>query len=236
MKVTVFSIKERSLHSSDSYLTLLGKGIDEYRQIQVDSLAKLEAALQTVSDKLKQQDITELTIIGTDALRRAHNSSTVHELISTYFPHHTLEIVDQHREADLFFTAVSREFPDQDIIAMDIGGGSVQIVQGRFSKHQKQSVITKKHNLLTGTYRLQQQYSPDNTVISNKFDQARGHVRQAFGVVDSHAPILVFGSTCMLDFIRASNIPTITDKANAKHPLHVSPAELYKLLDRLLEL
>jgi exopolyphosphatase/pppGpp-phosphohydrolase len=154
-------------------------------------------------------------------------------LIERHFPGHELRVVEQHQEADLFFEAVSRQFPDQHIVAMDIGGGSVQVVEGRYSSKAKRPVVTAKYNLASGTYKLQQRYSPRNDVISDGLDEAEQHVRTVYTEVGTQAPVLVFGSTCMLDFITAAGVETETYTASTTHSVSVQLDELVKLLDML---
>jgi len=235
MKVAIFDAGKKQLLRADSHLILLGKGINEHNQINQGSLEKLEAALKHTAAELKHEGITDVTIIGTEALRRAQNIDAVNTLIETYFPHHALEVVDQHKEAELFFAAVSREFPDQTIIAVDIGGGSVQVIKGHYDSGQEQATIDKKHNLLTGTYRLQQKYSPQNDIVSEGLAEARQHIAEAYSIVDSHAPILVFGSTCMRDFIEASQVSTLHDPANPLHPTYVEAVNLAGLLQQITQ-
>lgn len=233
LKLAIFDADSRRPLSSDSHLILLGKGIDEHGQISDESMERLEDALKAVSAHLASKGIADIAIIGTDALRRAKNVDSVHALIEKYFPNHQLEIIDQNREAELFFTAVSREFPDQDIVAVDIGGGSVQVIKGSFDSKSGQATIIDRHNLATGTYRLQQQYSPLNDVVSLGHTEARRVIDNAFRQVNSTAPIMVFGSTCMLDFILASGIPVTANKTGQTHPIHVQRQHLIDLFNQL---
>ncbi|HKX24227.1 MAG TPA: hypothetical protein VJM46_03235 [Candidatus Saccharimonadales bacterium] len=236
MKVAIFDTDNKQLLTTDSHLVLLGKGINEHSKITESSLDKLNAALKLTAEQLKQMGVTDVAIIGTEALRRAKNIGAVHALIETHFPGHTLEVVDQHREAELFFKAVSREFPDQPIVAVDIGGGSVQVIKGVYDSTRQQAVIDKRHNLLTGTYRLQQEYSPQSDIVSGRLDEAQRHIAHAYSNVDSQAPILVFGSTCMRDFIASTGIVTFQDKNRPSHPLYVERSHIADLLQQIIQL
>lgn len=231
VKVAIFDTKQKKLLSSQSIMTLLGKGIAEQHHIVEESIERLKEALQHVANELKAQRITDIVIIGTEALRSADNAAAVHELVATYFSHHHLEVIDQEKEADLFFTAVSREFPDQDILAMDIGGGSVQLIYGHYNSQMKRTSIRKKYNLKTGTYRLQQRYSPNNEEISKDFALAQKVVAEAFNEITHTAPILVFGSTCMRDFIESSGVPTRPNPLSNVHPIHITKNAVERLLE-----
>lgn len=227
-KLAVFDAQSKALLQSDSHLTLLGKGIDEHHRITTESLGRLDDSLAKIERDLRGV-ADDVTLIGTEALRYAQNSSAVHVLVQKHFPKHTLEIVDQDKEAELFFLAVSREFPDEGITAIDIGGGSVQLIRGHYDSKTGKVTLEKRYHFKTGTYRLQQEYSPDNSVVSKRLNEARQHITRAYSTVDTKAPILVFGSTCMLDFIRSSGIPVRRGETQL-HPIYVEPASLELLL------
>lgn len=233
MKVAIFDVISRQVVSSDSHLTLLGKDLSETGHIHQSSLEMLESALKKVSSQLRAEGITDVTIIGTEALRRAENTAKVDGLITRFFPGEKLDIIDQVREADLFFTAISKEFPDIHIAAMDIGGGSVQIIEGIYSSSTQRGVIQNKYTLPTGTYKLQQKYSPENNTISTQLLAAEDEIRSAYQDVEVKAPILVFGSSVMTDFIVASGISTHRDTASANHPVYVDQEELIDFLETL---
>jgi exopolyphosphatase/pppGpp-phosphohydrolase len=233
MKVAIFDVEARKLLSSDSHLTLLGKDLSETHHIHESSLEMLQKALELVAAQLKVDAVKDVVIIGTEALRTANNTDKVNLLINEYFPGHTLDIIDQEREAELFFTAISKEFPDTDIVAMDIGGGSVQLIEGVYNTKDARGIIKKKYTLPTGTYKLQQQYSPNNDEISTQLELAESVIREAYESVTADAPILVFGSSVMADFITASGIKVSHDTASLNHTMYVGRDELGSFLTML---
>jgi exopolyphosphatase/guanosine-5'-triphosphate,3'-diphosphate pyrophosphatase len=233
LKVSIFNKDTKEKIFADNHLTLLGKGLEESGHIKRESLTMLNKALAQVAKLLKDRGVNEVSIIGTEALRKADNIDKVHAILSRHFPDRTLEVIDQHREAELFFDAISRSFPDKDIAAIDIGGGSVQIILGNYDSTSNKSTIHKKHNLKTGTYRYQQKYSPDNSVISPNLATAEREIRREFQDITEKIDTLVFGSTCMLDFIQSSKIPT-NETGDPLHPVAVSREALEGLLSELV--
>lgn len=234
-KVAVFDKNNNRLLDSASYLTLMGKGIKELGIIDPTSLKKQDEALGIIAKNLSQKKIGDISIIGTEALRNAQNIQTVHALIEKHYPNHRLEVIDQDKEADLFFAAVGREFPSQKIVAMDIGGGSVQLIYGSYNPKTSQSEIYQKHKLSTGTYSLQQQYSPDNDIISAAFPDAVNYVANAYKKIKTQADILVFGSTCMQDFAQAAGLGKKV-KTTGQHNILVNKNDLQKLLSDVRQL
>jgi hypothetical protein len=104
--------------------------------------------------------------------------------------------------------------------------------------YQSVSCIYTKYNLPTGTYKLQQQYSPNtNAVVTNQgFAQAVESITKAYDTVNSQSPILVFGSTCMRDFVESAGLETANSLHSTLHPITVSATSLRMLLDELIKL
>ena len=236
MKVSIFDAEKRQLLDSNSHLTLLGKGIDEQHMMTTESLTMLGDALKLTAQQCASEHITDVVIIGTEALRRAANAKDAENLVARYFPDHRLEIIHHDKEAELFFEAIAKTFPDTEIATIDIGGGSVQLIKGSYVTKQGRAQITHKNSLPTGTYRLQQRYSPDNSVISTRIAAAHRVIRRAYKGIDVLAPNLIFGSTCMLDFITASGVPTQTDTASSVHPVVVAKPALENFLEVLTKI
>ncbi len=238
LKLAIFDTVKRELLQSNSYLTLMGKGIHDTGEIDSESLTKLAVALEDIAKRFKQQEITDVAIIGTEALRRAKNIGTVERLIDKHFSGHTLEVVDQDKEAEIFFKAVSREFPDQKIMVMDIGGGSVQLIEGAYDARLNSYTIDTRYNLPTGTYKLQQLYSPDsNSLVTNQgFAKAQNYVTNAYAEVNSQSPILIFGSTCMHDFAVSAGLVMVKSSHSTLHPISVEVNSLRTLLSELTNL
>ncbi|MDR3125925.1 MAG: hypothetical protein LBU20_02555 [Candidatus Nomurabacteria bacterium] len=233
LKTTVFDKTKHEKVGSISILTLLGKELDNNHRILSSSLEMLAGALVETKQYLQENTVDEIKIIGTEALRKAKNKSAAQKAIDKHFPRHEIEIIDQNQEAVLFFTAVSHDFPNETITAMDIGGGSVQIINGKFNTATDKVNIENSNHYKTGTYRLQQQYSPSNEVISDRLDEAAAFIKKEYSNIAHKSSVLVFGSTCMLDFIMASGITVLSDANNKKFVTRKSLENLLGVLVKL---
>lgn len=72
---------------------------------------------------------------------------------------------------------------------MDVGRGSVQILNGIFKDNKY--LIDNKYLYKTGTYILQQKYSPDSSIISQEFDKALGEIKKDFDSLKINNEILI---------------------------------------------
>ncbi len=229
-KLSVFDKETEHLVNQKSYLTLLGKGISEDAQIIPEALQRLEEAMISIKNELEIALCNEVIFIATESLRIAKNRESVYNLVNKYFPSKDITILDQELEGNMFFKVVARHFPDVDFISMDIGGGSVQIFHGKFDSSDSSYQIYEKHLFKTGTYNLQQKYSPHNDIISTDFHKAAEELKKAYKEFNVKSDVLVFGSTSMQDFLRESKIKLFNNKPFVRHNFYTTPDNLKNLL------
>jgi len=116
---------------------------------------------------------------------------------------------------------------------LDVGGGSVQILNGIFKDNKY--LIDNKYLYKTGTYILQQKYSPDSSIISQEFDKALREIKKDFDSLKINNEILIFGSICMQDFLNESGILLYRDRPFKKHLSYTTIKELEALLNKIRE-
>lgn len=229
-KMTIFDTQTFDVVLQKSYLTLLGKSMSEDGLIIEEAFSRLDEALINIKNELENLGCEDLQFIATESLRLAKNKKEVFNLVEKYFPGQTVTILDQSLEGEMFFRVVSRCFIDQPIVTMDVGGGSVQILHGSFNGDQDQHSINNKYLYKTGTYKLQQKYSPDNSIISQDFERVFPDIREEFKTLDINNDVLVFGSTCMQDFLKEAGVALYDNRPIKKHPSYTTVSDLKKLL------
>ncbi len=229
-KLTVFDSQTLDLFFQQSYLTLLGKSMSEECLIVEEDLNRLDHSLASIKGELGAIDCINIQFIATESLRLAKNKDEVYQLVEKYFPGQAVTILDQELEGEMFFRVVSHCFADQPIVTMDVGGGSVQILHGSFDKNQDQHSINNKYLYKTGTYKLQQKNSPDNSIISQDFEKVFPDIREEFKSLNVTNDVLVFGSTCMQDFLKEAGVALYDDRPIRKHPSYTTVSDLKKLL------
>jgi len=229
-KMTVFDTQTFDVVLQKSYLTLLGKSMSEDGLIIEEAFSRLNEALLNIKNELENLGCEDLKFIATESLRLAKNKEEVFKLVEKYFSGQTVTILDQSLEGEMFFRVVSRCFIDQPIVTMDVGGGSVQILLGSFNGKQDQHLIDNKYLYKTGTYKLQQKYSPDNSIISHDFEKVFFDIHEEFRSLNVTNDVLVFGSTCMQDFLEEAGVALYNDRPAKKHPSYTTVSDLKKLL------
>ena len=239
-KLTIFNKEDYTLVDQSSYLILLGKNIHENGFVNNEALDLLDQAFIGIKEILKNYNISDsdIEIIGTEAIRKAENKEDVQKVVNKHFQNKSITIIDQETEGNLFFKSVSKFFPDEEIITADIGGGSVQLVQGIFNSADNSISIKDRWLLKTGTYYLQQKYSPNNDEISPVFDKARDEINEAYSqIIVEPSDKVIFGSSCMLDFINESKVKIFDDEPYTRHPIYTDSDNLESLLNdiRLLQ-
>ena len=232
-KLSVFEACSGILVLQKIYLTLLGKRMGERDKIIAEALQKLDDALGEIEKELGAMGEASVFFIATESLRSAENKADVFNVVKKHFPGHEVTILNQDTEGGMFFKVVATHFKGVALTCMDIGGGSVQILHGHFDHSRGEHVISEKHLHSTGTYRLQQKYSPQNDVISIDFHKAVDEVRNEFRNLNVMNDVMVFGSTCMQDFLKETGIPLQYDRPIPKHDFYVKKEDLRLLLEEI---
>lgn len=230
-KLTVFDTQTLDVISQRSYLTLLGKKLTEGGSFVEEALERLDEALFLIKEELEKLNCSDIKFIATESLRIAKNREDVYRIIEKYFPDHNTTILDQEIEGEMFFKVIAQCFEGEPIAAMDVGGGSVQVLNGVFKDNQ--CLIDNKFLYKTGTYTLQQKYSPDSSIISQDFDKALDLIKKDFNTLNINNDILIFGSTCMQDFLNESGISLYDDKPIKKHPTYTTIKDLKDFLSKV---
>jgi exopolyphosphatase/guanosine-5'-triphosphate,3'-diphosphate pyrophosphatase len=106
-------------------------------------------ALKEFREALNEFGIDEITAFGTSAIRDASNGVQFIQDAKTHY-HISIESITGDYEAELIYRGVQHSFelPDENVLVMDIGGGSVEFIIGR--KEQ----ILWKHSYPLGAARL----------------------------------------------------------------------------------
>jgi len=230
MKYTLF--ENGTMLNQKSYLTLMGKELNENSEISQHSLELLTVAFSQLHDEItSQQKPIKLIFFATEAYRIISNKVAVQNILHTFFPSEIITEISQAQEAELYLKAVTAKF-GQEVAAVDVGGGSVQLLVNNADKPQ--SIL-----LPTGTYKLQQLFSPDTSKLSAQMDQASAYIDHYTSDIVAKSPVLVLGTTCMQDFIFACNrvidLDLRYDAPHLDHAWYLSIESLQKLYRELLK-
>lgn len=127
--IVVFEKKENvvsEIFRKRHYVFLSEGGIDI---ISNSAILRAHQAILDFKSNLKRLEITDINIIGTEALRRASNGPKLSKYIETQLGNR-VELISGLREAELISKGVRWQFNNviQNAMIMDIGGGSVELI------------------------------------------------------------------------------------------------------------
>ena len=160
-------------------ITRLGKGVDSAGRISEEASAKTLDALSEFAEQAKSLGATKIAAVGTSALRDATNGPEIVAEAAKRLGG-PVELIAGEREAALTFAA-ARQDPDiaaalrRDgieieqalFVTSDIGGGSTELVQGRYDGE-----ILYGASLQLGAVRLTERTGFSDPVEPNEFQIA----------------------------------------------------------------
>ena len=114
-------------------ITDLGVGVDASGRLADDAMERVLATVDRYRGTLDRCDTDErplrgLIAMATSAARDAANADEVTARLAERGV--TLAVIPGEREAALTFTGASADFPGENLLVVDIGGGSTEIVAG----------------------------------------------------------------------------------------------------------
>jgi len=136
--------------------TRLGEGVNATRQLAAHAIAR---TVQTIADyvaEARQHSVTGLCAITTSAVRDAANQQKFLDTVRRQCGL-DVEVITGEREAELIFRGVSSDpaLSKSRLLVMDIGGGSVEFIQGEAGK------IERHQSLPLGAVRMTERFGDD---------------------------------------------------------------------------
>ena len=138
---------------SKDLTTRLGEGVDATRQLSPAAIARTVAAITGYVADAQELAVADLTAFTTSAARDAGNRqeflAAVHRQSGL-----TVEVLTGQREAELIFRGVASDpaWSTNQLLVLDIGGGSAEFIQGAAGK------IDRWQSLPLGAVRLTEQF------------------------------------------------------------------------------
>lgn len=135
-------VVEGGLHTLDRMreMVRLGGGLDAHGNLDHASRMRAIACLERFGQRLSGMPVGSVRAVGTNTLRRAHNSHAFLRQAREALGH-PIEIIAGREEARLIYLGVSHSLPDtpDNRLVIDIGGGSTEFIigEGFESKHRE---------------------------------------------------------------------------------------------------
>ena len=221
-------------------ITDLGVGVDATGRLQPAAMERVMAAVDDYLAVLAQFDTAEhpvrrLIAMATSAARDASNADEFTALLAARGV--TLTVIPGQREAALTFAGASSDFPGENLLVVDIGGGSTEVVAGRAGADPLAS-----HSFDIGCRRVTERFFHSDPPTADQMAAARQWIREEmtayFGDLAARGfaierLVAVAGTATSVVSIREEM--TVYDSARV-HKAVVTAEQLRAITDRLAAL
>jgi exopolyphosphatase/guanosine-5'-triphosphate,3'-diphosphate pyrophosphatase len=164
----------------------------------------IERSIKTLAEFkliINKYKIDKITALATSAIRNASNGVEIKNKIKDLFDI-DIEIIDGEKEAELiYFGALqSFDFPNENVLVMDIGGGSVEFIIGN------KKIIYWKQSFDIGAVRLFEMFKPNNPFSGNDIEKIKDHFVSKTGTlvenIEKYNPQYLIGTAGSFDTIK----------------------------------
>jgi exopolyphosphatase/guanosine-5'-triphosphate,3'-diphosphate pyrophosphatase len=213
--------------------TRLGEGLYETGRIGDKSFERSLEALGTMKAIADGNEVDEMRVIATSAIREAENGDEFVQAARDRFGVE-IEVIPAEEEAQLAFRSVLQHFrlDEGPTSIVDIGGGSMEVVL------VAGTVIEDVHSLALGAVRLTELYVHSDPVERDDWKALRRGIRREIrdhlGKPSFTTPTMI-GSGGTFSALAAMSQYERHGEVGTTHGYVLSQADLVHLLDRLRE-
>ncbi|MFN4182398.1 MAG: hypothetical protein ACK4G3_04245 [bacterium] len=178
------SVELIPLHFS-GIITSLGRNLKgECGELREEAIEDTLYAIQRALKEAQEHQAKEIYLIGTEAFRRAKNVDNF--LSALPLP---LEVLTPEQEGEMAFWAVRSAFPHlPEMIVVDQGGGSIQVVYGS----DEPEII---HSLPFGVLDLTEMFFGVHTPRKENYERCRQFLRTHWNARFPFVPVIGLGGT-----------------------------------------
>lgn len=157
-------------------ITDLGVGVDATGRLSEAAIERVLACVDRYLEVLArygtpEHPVRRLIAMATSASRDAANGPEFAARLAERGI--TLAVIPGSREAQLTFLGASSDFPGENLLVVDIGGGSTEVVAGRFGEDPIAS-----HSFNIGCRRVTERFFHDDPPTPDQMDAARQWIRE----------------------------------------------------------
>jgi len=218
-----------------SDLTLMGKGIKENEhKILEKPLRETISSVKRYLNISKKYKVENVKIIATESLRKAENLERALKIFKAetgMIP----KIISQKDEARVYFKAITWNMKkNYDIVVIDIGGGSVQVLYGNKNN------LKEMFFLPLGTYYMHQNFIKDNSEKGKATKKELSRIRKHIGteikkikIIKGIEAPLVYGSSNIVELSKFLKFDLQKVKFSQNHHVKFEPIELIKFMKKI---
>lgn len=219
-------------------LTCFGCNMDETGgYISEENLKSTITELLRCKRLLREHNVEKFRVVSTHALRNAKNREQVKKDLEekTSF---NIENISQDEEALLFFRSVMRDFPAREggFTVVDVGGGSVQVLVGNKNElnliHRMRSGGQFLHEHFTKKPHLAESFTTPEDI-----ERMRNYLLEEMLLLPANLKTpIIYGSTCIIDLMKAMDIPLESYPHSKTHPFKTYATALDQFVQKILPL
>lgn len=175
MRLLLANYVEGKFFDRQKYIntTRIGQNVDKEGIISDEAIKRNVDALYEFAKIAKEHGCEKIYAMGTSALRDSKNKE---EFLQKAFDKSKVmvEIISGDNEADLGFLGVVQEIDDEDILVIDIGGGSTEFIVGNKTEGIK---FTKSENV--GALRMTEKFLIKDPVDDLEFENSKRYIENS---------------------------------------------------------
>jgi len=175
MRLLLANYVEGKFFDRQKYIntTRIGQNVDKEGIISDEAIKRNVDALYEFAKIGKERGCEKIYAMGTSALRDSKNKE---EFLQKAFDKSKVmvEIISGDNEADLGFLGVVQEIDDEDILVIDIGGGSTEFIVGNKTEGIK---FTKSENV--GALRMTEKFLIKDPVDDLEFENSKRYIENS---------------------------------------------------------
>jgi len=165
--------------SERAEITRLGRGVDRTHLLAPEAIDETVECISDFAREARELGAQQIAVTATSAARDAQNGRDFLRAAGERAGVE-VEIISGDREAQLTFAAVRADFADRGaLVAMDIGGGSTELIYGRGDVPG----IAFRKSFDVGSVRLTERFVTADPVPAEDRRRLRAHLDQAFAAL-----------------------------------------------------
>ncbi len=154
-------------------ITNLGEGVDATGLLKPEAMQRVAQAVRGFMQTVHSLGKVKVTATATSAARDAANGEDFIALLKNEGV--ALHIIPGEREAALSFAGASCDFSGEDLMVVDVGGGSTEVVFGTAGEGP-----VKFHSFNVGCRRVTEKFLHSDPYTEEGLEEARAWIRHEF--------------------------------------------------------
>ncbi|MGL5406587.1 MAG: exopolyphosphatase [Propionibacteriaceae bacterium] len=219
-------------HDRQLRLTRLGQGVDATRRFHPEALARTLTAVAEYAQIIAAHDCQKIRFIATSAARDAANSAEFFDGVYSRLGV-PAQIIAGSQEAELSFQGALAGVPEANgnILVLDIGGGSTELVNGATA-----AGITHAVSLDMGSVRIRERFFQEDPPSAAAICQAQDFVDGLLdnSGVDFSSPTTVIGVAGTVTTLAGAALGLVEYDREQVHQYRLSTAAVSALAAELL--